>query len=357
MVVTLRLNRRPDAVQVCLSPLAELMACLHVLAEPDHHPEARSWLPRATARIDDRLGSEVSRFAPLWARYRSRLLFPFDRLERDLGAELDNLDRLPEELFTGLAADAIRGHALPRDENGRLRPGHKWVHECETRSFVRGDLAHALVHHPGRFRQELSALLARCRTAFFDDHWQRCEPALRHAAADIRRQLAQGTDPVELITSLIPIATPRDTPDTVYFDKLQQVDCTVGSDGLLLIPSLRTTPHVIVKTNPGLPLVVHFPAQHPTSTLPSQATLQRQLRVLSEPVRWELCRHLIAEPITTGELTVHTGMTKYAVSQHLRVLRESGLVQSLREGRHVYHRVDAARIAALGHEVLRTIIR
>lgn len=48
-----------------------------------------------------------------------------------------------------------------------------------------------------------------------------------------------------------------------------------------------------------------------------------------------------------GELVPHLGVTFGAVSQHLRVLREAGLVVARRHGRQRRYRVDAAPLQEL----------
>lgn len=56
-------------------------------------------------------------------------------------------------------------------------------------------------------------------------------------------------------------------------------------------------------------------------------------------------RRAIFETLTRGEaavkdLTMHVAISQPAVSQHLAVLKDAGLVHARREGRCVYYRVD-----------------
>ena len=116
---------------------------------------------------------------------------------------------------------------------------------------------------------------------------------------------------------------------------------------------------MLVKGAPGLPPVVQFSVQElaGATAVSTQGQLRARLVVLSEPGRWELCRHLLGESITTGELAQRTGLSPPAVSRHLRLLREAGLISSVREGRHVHHRMHPAVVSRLGDEVLRAIMR
>ena len=57
-------------------------------------------------------------------------------------------------------------------------------------------------------------------------------------------------------------------------------------------------------------------------------------------------RRLILDALATGECTVSEltallGISQPAVSQHLQILREAGLVEQRREGRHRHYRVRA----------------
>nr|WP_245805343.1 helix-turn-helix domain-containing protein [Amycolatopsis australiensis] len=49
----------------------------------------------------------------------------------------------------------------------------------------------------------------------------------------------------------------------------------------------------------------------------------------------------LRSPATTTELARALGVTPSAVSQHLRVLREAGLAERERSGRHVVHGITA----------------
>jgi DNA-binding transcriptional ArsR family regulator len=232
-----------------------------------------------------------------------------------------------------------------------------WVKECERRSFARGDLAHVLVNHPDRFRRDLVNILEQCAIGFFAQDWERTHHILDASARSVAVRLRQ-EQPLDVIASLTDIGTTRGSVDTVYFDKLQQGDCIVDRHGLVLIPSIRARPHVIIKPDSGVPKVLHYLAKSSSEAESStQEELRRRLLVLSEPARWELCRHLINESITTTELAARTGATKSAVSRHLRVLREARLIDSHKEGRQVFHRLNASVILRLGPEVLNGIIR
>ena len=56
--------------------------------------------------------------------------------------------------------------------------------------------------------------------------------------------------------------------------------------------------------------------------------------MLADPLRREVVELLADGPVTAGEIAARFPVTRPAVSRHLRVLRESGLVDSAVRGQH-----------------------
>ena len=72
------------------------------------------------------------------------------------------------------------------------------------------------------------------------------------------------------------------------------------------------------------------------------------MRTLADPTR----RAVFERIVTAGEATVvaltrEAGVSQPAVSQHLRALREAGLVAERRDGRNVHYRAEPRGLAPL----------
>jgi DNA-binding transcriptional ArsR family regulator len=63
-------------------------------------------------------------------------------------------------------------------------------------------------------------------------------------------------------------------------------------------------------------------------------------RTVSDPTRRQMLELLAAGERTAAELAQPFEMSQPAISQHLRVLRESGLVDVRKEGRHRIYSLD-----------------
>ena len=64
------------------------------------------------------------------------------------------------------------------------------------------------------------------------------------------------------------------------------------------------------------------------------------LAVLADPVRRELVDLLTRGELSAGELAARFAVSRPAISRHLRVLREAGLVRSRTEGRRRLYMLD-----------------
>ena len=71
------------------------------------------------------------------------------------------------------------------------------------------------------------------------------------------------------------------------------------------------------------------------------------LRALADPLRQRIVELLAGEQLCTCHLVEELRATQTNVSNHLRVLREAGLVVSEQAGRYTYHRLVPERLEQL----------
>ena len=73
--------------------------------------------------------------------------------------------------------------------------------------------------------------------------------------------------------------------------------------------------------------------------------MEPALRAISEPNRREILRIVWSQELPAGDIASHFAVTRPAISQHLRVLKEAGLVTERRDGTRRLYR---ARPEGLG---------
>lgn len=75
------------------------------------------------------------------------------------------------------------------------------------------------------------------------------------------------------------------------------------------------------------------------------------LRLLADPLRIRIVELLATESLCTCHLVVETGASQSNISNHLRVLREAGLVSAEPCGRFTYYTLAPARLSQLGAQL------
>jgi DNA-binding transcriptional ArsR family regulator len=90
---------------------------------------------------------------------------------------------------------------------------------------------------------------------------------------------------------------------------------------------------------------------------PADALLDNVRGALCEPTRTQIVRVLSAGPLSVGELATTLSRSKSATSQHLRVLRDAGIVASTRRGRAVIYSLTSTPIVDATVQVLNQAAR
>lgn len=85
---------------------------------------------------------------------------------------------------------------------------------------------------------------------------------------------------------------------------------------------------------------------------PATELLDSVREIICEPTRTQIVRALSAGPLSVGELASILARSKSATSQHLRVLRDAGIVASRRRGRMVFYSLTAAPMVEATVEIL-----
>ena len=88
-------------------------------------------------------------------------------------------------------------------------------------------------------------------------------------------------------------------------------------------------------------------AKHPTPRRRSDRDVAPLLAALGDGTRRDIVERLRTGPCTVGELSDVVPVSRPAVSQHLKVLREAGIVLETREGTRHYFALDAKALERL----------
>ena len=70
--------------------------------------------------------------------------------------------------------------------------------------------------------------------------------------------------------------------------------------------------------------------------------IQSTMRALSDPTRREILNLLKQDSMSAGDISGHFYMSVPAVSKHLSILKEAGLIRDRREGKYIYYELNAS---------------
>jgi DNA-binding transcriptional ArsR family regulator len=346
-----------DRFTVAVSPLAELAATLHVLTEHTHHAEHAAWAAEVTSSAPSAFRSGLRRFAPLWTAIRWRAFYP--GLDAASSATVPPA-RLCLDDFALLTAYTCASGYHNFDFTRVLHdPRQAAVLRQVAAMLPRPHLllAEDLLRDPETLRADILAFIDLCREVYFDDLWADTAPALTRAAQRLRHQLTHEGPPAAL-SSLSPsserLTTLQQHPARIIIDKVHHVVISPARTPVLLLPTRYGAPHLLVKNEPGLPPVVHFPVEAPGVGV---TLARRRMLALTNPHRVRLCRLIARQAMTTADLADRLSMTRPQVARHLRVLRELGLVCVERNGRYVHYGLDLAAVDRIGRDTATALQR
>ncbi|MFD4902932.1 ArsR/SmtB family transcription factor [Streptomyces sp. NPDC058411] len=219
-------------------------------------------------------------------------------------------------------------------------------------ALLTGQRAAGRRHTPGALPEVLAEgrtePLGRLISTLRAYHRAAVEPYWPHIRASVeadralrgRALLDGGAD--ELLATLPPMIRWR--APVLEADYPVDRELRLDGRGLLLQPSFfcRGTP--VVYRDPGLPPVLVYPVTHPGA--PASAEPGPWLGRLVGHTRSAVLRS-IGNGCTTSELARRTGVSLASASQHACVLREAGLVRTLRHGSSVLHTLTPLGAALL----------
>jgi ArsR family transcriptional regulator, arsenate/arsenite/antimonite-responsive transcriptional repressor len=81
--------------------------------------------------------------------------------------------------------------------------------------------------------------------------------------------------------------------------------------------------------------------------------LINSLKALSDETRFKLVNLLLKHDLCVGALAIRLNITESAVSQHLKVLRDAGIVRGDKRGYYTHYYVDCTVLKDIAEDILK----
>ncbi|MEV4244779.1 DUF5937 family protein [Streptosporangium canum] len=294
-------------IRFAFSPIWELVVSLRALRDPARHSLHLPWVRAVRPRLAGVDLSELFALVPLQ------------------GYLVDFVTPTPETPMPDFAADLERVRRTPPER------------AAEEASWVTGADPHVIE----RFMADPEAGVARVADTLerywetaFAEFWPRIYGLLEADVLRRSRQLAVG-GARELFSDLHPNVRWRG--DRLRVTRPWDYTEPIGGDGLVLVPTAFYWPDTAVMVEPYQPMLLYPATGVGTLWASGPPPAPGALAALLGRTRAQILTAL-ADPATTSALARRMTLTPGAVSQHLTVLADGGLVTRRRLGREVVYR-------------------
>ncbi|MDF3299448.1 ArsR/SmtB family transcription factor [Streptomyces tropicalis] len=319
-------------IRFTISPLWDTVSSFWVLADAGRNSVHRPWITSAKELLKDRDLARTT--APLRSLTGRSICLP-DFLTPPPDCSTGDIE---DELAIVLATPHARVQAEV---------------EAMGDSAVPGSFSHRLATDAQRALPQLVQAVEAWWQAALRPHWPRMRAVLEADVAFRTRELSRGGVQT-LFHQLHPAL--HWTGDRLGVDDMLDTDIRLNGRGLPLVPSLFATRSVLVASSAASPPIAVYPARALGTLWEQGGTEYRSVARLLGRSR-AMILAFTTSPCTTTQLAARTGLSAPAVSQHLGVLREAGLVTKSRYRNEVNYVVSELGSALLdqsaGHAALR----
>jgi DNA-binding transcriptional ArsR family regulator len=297
-----------------MSPIHEVVSLARLLTEPRRHPMYHQWLRRRRHRLS---GLDLTALTIFMAdgAYRPDFLDPSPTSSEPTFEEgLAALRATPTDQVYAELVDATTGH------------------DAQVRRRV--------LDEPDRARSEAAAAVRRLWKAAVEPEWPSMRQALRAEMLD--RAVQVNREGLRAVIPRLHHSMACDA-DTITVAKTVDVDACCP-EGLVLVPSLFITDRVQCATSDHWTPAICYPAsgRYLWAAPPTPRSLDRLLGTTRSRILAAL-----STPLQTTVVARLMSVTTPTASEHLAILRNAGLIDSIRTGRTATHELTQAGRALL----------
>lgn len=327
-------NLSSEQISFGYSAAHETLIALHVFIDCKHHPLHIPWVINARKKINPALKQEIDAFSIFY----KRPIVTFWGLQEnstisDFGEDLNKLSCGSSDDFFQTVAETILGQKVSTQ-----------TLQQEFIQFAGGvyrdskEIILALAEKPEQVKQRYLTLLEDFWKTCVKDDWSRIEELfLKDIASRGRKLMMEG--PLHLLGSLSPEIDIQPNQKKAVIRRISKREIYFEKDDILLLtPSYFAWPHLFVNAHKpvGINYSIMENQQEAARPMPPEDLL-RLFNALGDLSRLQIVKYLSQKPRSTRELAGLMGMTEGAVSKHIKLLKDAGLIASKRKSYYVFY--------------------
>lgn len=286
-------------VKVVYSPFREMLISLHVLCNPAHHVKRLKWAENVLNQME---------------KEEKEVLYETNEKSDDWFRFIDWCSEFQQEAYVEEGIEKLRATNIKRFQ--RMFSDLEKDMVCD---FL-------LTYHQRYFARELF----------------RIEPWLEQSVYDVKEIIKQ--NPLSLSKNLHPRFLIDEKEITFLKARTWQYRYEDLS-AITLYPSTFVAPHLLIDNLISTHIKVYYEVEVASSFVDEvPKDLIRILQAISDETRLKMLRDLSFQTFCTQQLTERYNLTKSTVSNHLKMLESTGLIQKERKGYYVFYKTNRDRL-------------
>lgn len=346
-------------IEFAYSATLELVSSLHVISDHSHHPNCISWYSHAIEKIDKSLLKDIIEFGDTFVNY-SYVMDIVDNLlslQKKQSTSSDDFTYITQQIrdldnsqfvYMFLGETLLGTHELSE----RILTADDMFSSYEVselKKYIKMKDARIVTREPERIKMQLLSIMTRYYQQFFKQHWESTAGFYKNALVK-EYQAFKNTTPSNYVLSL---HEDLHLEDEKLILKKETVFCFEPKEvrHIKILFSTYTYPHLMMNMyKDTLSLYVNL-------LIPNMSTvfdvLADSVRIFGDSTRLAILKLLLNSEANTKTLAKLLNMTPASVSQHLKILREAGILSCHREKNSVIYAVEKIEVKKIVKDIIK----
>ncbi|WP_255287421.1 ArsR/SmtB family transcription factor [Bacillus pseudomycoides] len=286
-------------VKVVYSPFREMLLSLHVLSNPTHHVKRLEWAENVLNQMDQE---------------EKEILYEINEKSDDWLHFIDWCSEFQAEVYVEEGIEKLR--------------------VTDTKGFQS--------FFPKLEKELVCNFLYQYHQRYFARELFQIEPWLERSVYGVKETIKQ--NPLSLSKNLHPRFL-IDEKEIIFLKARTWQYRYEDLSAITLYPSTFVAPHLLIDNLISTHIKVYYEVEIASSyTDEVPKDLLRILQAISDETRLKMLRDLSFQSFCTQQLTERYSLTKSTVSNHLKMLESTGLIQKERKGYYVFYKTNRERL-------------
>ncbi len=330
----------------------ELVSSFHVICDPSHHHNCIDWYDDAIKQIDQSLIKRIKDFGKKFAQWRlimDLVDYYIENNEKglssldDFNSIINSIKNSPEEMYIY----TFLGQSLlgKREVATSILEGRDLLALCdfkELQKYMTFEDAKDFIDNRDQYKAEILSIMEEYYHSYFKERWSSKVAFYDYAINDQLKQF-KSSDPLKYILNLHKNLQFTNGTLQILQESHFEIQTKEITD-IKIIFSMYTFPHLMANIfNNSLTVYLNLLPPDMSTAFSEVASIPK---MLGDPTRLSILKILLKSEDTTLNIARLLNMSSASISQHIKILKEAGVLTSRREKNNVYYSIEKTVLAS-----------